>query len=157
MDESLAESNPDLILLGFSQTVVEDGKPVMRLEAERTELYESQNLTIAYGLHFVELGTDGERLSEGWADKVAYHNDTENAEFTGSVHIYSEKEETSLKAQSISWDNENKVLTTPPEATVQLKKDDGSFLEGQGLEVNLRYREIQLDGNVKGTYVFEED
>ena len=157
VDENLSESNPEAILLGFSQTVVENGHPVMKIEADRAELYESQNMTIAYGLHFTELGREGELLSEGWADKATYHNDTENAEFTGSVYINSQAEETSLRAQSISWDNENKVLTTPPESLVQLEKDDGAFLEGRGLEVDLRYREIQLGGKVKGTYVTSED
>ena len=48
-------------------------------------------------------------------------------------------------------------METPTETRVTLKKDDGSFLEGTGLEADLRRMEIKLKGGVQGRYVTEEE
>jgi hypothetical protein len=48
-------------------------------------------------------------------------------------------------------------LDTPPDSRVTLKRDDGSFLEGTGLEADLRRMEIKLKNGVIGRYVSEEE
>ena len=107
------------------------------------------------GHFFLEYAEDGGTLTEGWADEVVYFNKTEDAEFTGNVYFYSKKEEISISTDSIRWESEPRYLETPAETTVTLKRDDGSFLEGIGLEADLRRMEIKLKGGVRGRYVTE--
>ena len=156
-EEILSAKNPDSVLLGFSQTIVKEGQAVMKITADRAEHYDSQNLAVAYGLHFVEYGAGGRKLTEGWAEKAIYQNDTEDADFTGAVFIRSEKEESNLRTESISWDSQNEILSAPPDARVTLEKDDGSSLSGLGFEANLRYMEIQFGKDVKGVYLTSEE
>ena len=157
VDENLAEEFPESIMLELSQTVVEGGKTILKLEADSVEIYQGHKKTVARGLHFLEFDNDGSALTEGWADKVVYFNETEDAEFTGNVYFYSKKEEISISTDSIRWESERRYLETPPETRVTLKKDDGSFLEGVGLEADLRRMEIRLKGGVRGRYVTEEE
>jgi len=157
VDENLAEEFPESIMLELSQTVVEQGKPVLKVEADSVEIYQGFNKTVARGLHFLEYADDGGTLTEGWADKVVYFNETEDAEFTGNVYFYSKKEEISISTDSIRWESEPRYLETPAETAVTLKRDDGSFLEGTGLEADLRRMEIKLKGGVRGRYVTEEE
>jgi len=157
VDEDLAEEAPESIMVEVSQTVVEEGKTIMTVEADSVEIYQGHKKTVARGLHFLEYDDDGSTLTEGWADEVVFHNETEDAEFTGNVYFYSKKEEISIRTDSLRWQSEIRYLETPPEAKVILKKDDGSFLEGIGLEADLRRMEIKLKSGVRGRYVSETD
>jgi LPS export ABC transporter protein LptC len=157
VDENLAEESPESIMFELSQTVVEEGRTKLKVEAESVEIYQGFKKTVARGLHFLEYGEDGGTLTEGWADEVVYFNETEDAEFTGNVYFYSKKEEISISTDSIRWESEPRYLETPPETKVTLERDDGSFLEGVGLEADLRRMEIKLKRSVKGRYVNEEE
>jgi LPS export ABC transporter protein LptC len=156
VDESLAEETPESILVKLSQTVVEEGRTIFRVEADTVEIYQGHKKTVAQGLHFLEYADDGSTLTEGWADRVVYFNETEDAEFMGNVNLYSKKEKILISTDSIRWESETRHLETPPETKVSLKKDDGSFLEGVGLEADLRRMEIRLKSHVRGRYVTEE-
>lgn len=157
VDENLAEELPESIMVELSQTVVEEGKIILKIEADSVEIYRGFIKTVARGLHFFEYDDNGDTLTEGWADEVVYFNETEDAEFTGNVYFYSKKEEISISTDSIRWESEPRYLETPAETTVTLKRDDGSFLEGTGLEADLRRMEIKLKGGVRGRYVTEEE
>lgn len=157
VDEDLSKELPSSVLLNLSQTIVENGRIILQAEVERAEIYDDLDKTVFQGLFFAEYGREGEKLTEGWAENGAYYNDTENAEFSGSVYIYSLTEETGIRAGNLAWDNEKRLLTTPPDATVTIERDDGSRLSGQGLEADLRLRKIVLDRGVSGTYYSEDE
>ena len=157
VEESLSATTPESILIGLSQTIVKEGRTKLTLEADRAEYYKDTNKTIAKGVRFLELDRDGNRLAEGRADRAVYFTDTEDAEFSGNVYLYSAKEETSVSTETIKWENEERYLSTPEDVGVILKKDDGSFLEGRGFKANLRRREIQFAGAVNGYYLISEE
>ena len=157
VEESLSEELPTSILLGFSQTIVEDGRTVMSVQASRAEIYDESEKTVVYDLEFVEFDRDGETLTEGRAEKGVYYRDTENAEFSGSVRLNSATEETSVTAENLTWDNENRRLTTPADSRVSITRTDGSVLEGRGMEADLRLRRITLQNEVKGVYITDDD
>jgi LPS export ABC transporter protein LptC len=157
VEESFSEKAPESIIIGLSQTVVKEGQIQIVIEVERAEVYEDHKRTIARGLHFIELDREGGRLAEGWADKAVYYSETEDAEFSGNVYLYSAKEETSISTAQIKWENEERYLSTPEDVKVILKKDDGSFLEGTGFKANLRRREIQFGGGVNGHYIISDE
>ena len=151
-DETLSNELPKSILRNFSQTIVRDGQIALEIKAEQAEMYEEDNKTVAYAIEFVEYGEDGEKINEGRAGHGVYYSNTENAELSNSVYLYSIQEETSITADSIQWESEKRLLKTTPEITVLVKKKDGSFIEGTGFEANLRRNEIRFYSDIKGLY-----
>lgn len=156
VEENLSEEIPTSVLLNFNQTIVKNGRIILEAEAERAEIYDALDKTVIQGLFFAEYGREGEKLTEGRAENGVYYNDSENAEFSGNVYLYSITEETGIRTENLTWDNEKRLLTTPTETTVTIERDDGSRLEGQGLEADLRLRKIVLNRGVSGTYYTEE-
>jgi LPS export ABC transporter protein LptC len=157
VDENLKEETPESILINFSQTAVKEGQKVFEITADTVEIYEGHTRTVAKGLYFLELDEDGSVLTEGWSDRAVYYNETEDAEFSGNIRLYSKKEELTIITDSISWKQEDRLLETPPGSKVSLKKDDGSFLQGTGFEADLRRRAIKFNADVKGYYVLSEE
>ena len=157
VEESLSEELPTSILIDISQTIVESGHTVLEVQAARAEIYDESNKTVVQDLLFTEFGKDGQNLTEGKAEKVIYFRDTENAEFSGSVWLYSAPEETSVTTENMTWDNENRRLTTPADSFVAITRNDGSVLEGRGMEADLRLRRIILQTDVKGIYITDEN
>jgi LPS export ABC transporter protein LptC len=156
VDEELSEEIPDSISFKFSQVIVYEDGARIKLEAERVEVYEKLNQITAYGLHFEEYGADGELLAEGKANKAIYDMETEDAEFSGSVIFTSIQEKATVKTEGIYWEDESRMLTTPPDVLVLFEKDDGSFIEGKELEADLRRMEIRFANDVRGRINIED-
>ena len=156
VEEELSEEIPDTVMLKFSQTVVEEDGSMIRLEAERAEVYEKQEKMIALGISFQEFDENGGLITEGIAEKAVYHTDTDNAEFSGSILFFLPQEESTLVTDAISWEDETKRLKTPPGVSVLLQREDGSYIEGQELVADLRNMIVEFGRSVSGRIVIEE-
>jgi len=156
VEEELSEEIPDTVMLKFSQTVVEEDGSMIRLEAERAEVYEKQEKMIALGISFREFDENGELITEGKAEKAVYHTDTENAEFSGAILFFLPQEESTLVTDAISWVDETKRLSTPPGVAVLLQREDGSYIEGQELVADLRNMIVEFGKSVSGRIVLSE-
>lgn len=156
-DEELAEQIPDSILESFSQTVVRDGRPTFLLEAGRASSYVQEGRIILLSAHFRELDDTGAVLAEGWADRAVYHTDTENAEFSGAVRLYSAREEAWLRTDELSWDKETRTVRGGETGTVRVERNDGSWLEGGGFAADFRRREIRFRSAVRGEITDSEE
>jgi LPS export ABC transporter protein LptC len=157
VEEELSEEIPDTVMLKFSQTVVEEDGSMIRLEAEKAEVYEKQEKMIALGISFQEFNEAGELITEGKAEKAVYYTDTENAEFSGSILFFLPQEDSTLTAEAISWEDETRRLTTPPGVSVQLQRKDGSFISGQDLVADLRSMIVEFGKAVSGRIVVSEE
>ena len=71
----------------------------------------------------------------------------------GNVVFYSHTEETSIYADTLYWKDKDEKLLADPEATILVKKDDGSYMEGKGFSTDFKLREIIFTNGVKGTYI----
>lgn len=156
VEEELSEEIPDTVMLKFSQTVVEEDGSMIRLEAERAEVYEKQEKMIALGISFQEFDENGELITEGKAEKAVYQTDTDNAEFSGSILFFLPQEESTLVTDAISWEDETKRLKTPPGVSVLLQREDGSYIEGQELVADLRNMIVEFGRSVSGRIVIAE-
>ncbi len=153
----MLEETPGTVLNRFTHTVVSNGKISVILEAEKAVTYGKKKQTVLKNVHFLEFDDEGSKLTEGWADKVIFFTETENARLTGSIFIYSFQEETAIMAESLSWTKEGRILEADPGDPVMVKKDDGSFVEGKGFKADFRRKRLEFRSGVKGSYVYEED
>lgn len=155
MAEDLAERTPDAVFTGFSHTVVQDNRPILRIEAEKAEFFDRKNLVRLSGVSFTEI-RDGRVLAFGSAEGAVLRTDTEDAEFFGSVTLRSEEEGVSIRTGYLSWNAADRVLTGDPDGEAEILRDDGSFLLGSGFRVDARRKGISFGGAVQGLLVRED-
>jgi LPS export ABC transporter protein LptC len=155
-EEQVAEGIPDTVATDLVHRVHRDGRLSLQLEASRAETFNSRNETILRNAHFIEFDSSGGKATEGKAEKVVYHMDTENAEISGAVRVHSAAEKGDVSAETLAWKNKEKSLTAPPADQVFIRKDDGSFITGRGFQGDFRTRQVSFSGPVQGAYVWEE-
>ena len=154
--EKAGEGVPDTVAVGIVHKIFKNGHLSMVLSASRAETFNTQKKTIISDARFEELDNKGKNVTEGRADQIVFHSDTENAEISGAVSVHSASDKATVQADSLSWENKGKRLTAAPGETVMIKKDNGSFLRGTGFVGDFRTREVTFSGPIEGTYVWEE-
>ena len=155
-EDLAAEGTPDTVAIDLVHRIHRDGKLSMQLEAARAETFNSRNETILKDAHFIEFDGSGGKATEGTANRVLYHSDTENAEISGAVRVHSAAEKGDVSAETLAWKNKEKSLSAPPDEQVFIHKDDGSFISGRGFLGDFRTRQVSFSGPVRGSYVWEE-
>ena len=148
---------PDTVAVGVVHRVHKDGRLSLELSAARAETYNDAKETILTDTHFKEFDDKGGTATEGDAQTVIFHTDTEDADVSGGVHVRSAAEKGDVTADTLSWQNKEKRLSAPPQETVTLRKDDGTSISGTGFLGDFRSRELTFSGPVKGTYVRTDD
>jgi LPS export ABC transporter protein LptC len=156
-EERIADTIPDTVAIEVTHKVHEDGRLALELEAGRTETWGAQKKMVLEEVRFVQYAEDSSPATSGEARRVVYHTDTENAEVSGSVRVYSQAEKAGIAAPSLSWESKPKRLTAPAGAVVRITKDDGSSISGTGFSGDFRTREVSFSGPVEGTYVWTGD
>jgi LPS export ABC transporter protein LptC len=141
----------------FSQTVVRDGRPVLVLEAEQARSYADAKRIVLREAVFRELDDDGEVLVTGRADRAVFHTDTEDAEISGNIELYSTREEASVRADELVWHKESRTLEGRDDGVVTLERDDGSRISGSGFSADFRRRTIRFAGQVEGVLEEQEE
>ena len=154
--EDLEGTIPNIVLKGFRQTVVSKGKVVLRIQVEKAEGFERKKRTIFQQVEFSEFDEEGQLLTKGRADSVVYESDTRNATVSGKVMIHSLREEGKIRAESLTWNDKERVLTSPEGDRVRLEDDKGSWIEGKGFTADLRRLSVTFSGPVRGEYVVEK-
>lgn len=152
--EDLADRTPDAVFMGFTHTVVQDNRPILRIEAEKAEIFDRNSRVRLSGVSFTEL-RDGRILAFGSADGAAFRTDTEDAEFFGSVSLRSEEEGVSIRTSYLSWNASDRVLSGPEDGETEIERDDGSFIRGSGFRVDARRKGISFSGRSEGLLVRE--
>jgi LPS export ABC transporter protein LptC len=147
---------PDTSANDVVYRIMRDGRLSFQLEAERIDTYKSSKQTVLSKAHFTEFSEDGKLATDGRGDAVVFNTDSENAEITGSVSVYSASEEGDISAEALSWSKKEKLLTTDPKVRVIVRKDDGSYISGKGFVGDFRVKEMRFSGPVEGRYVYED-
>jgi LPS export ABC transporter protein LptC len=155
--EAMAPEIPDTVMIGFTHTVVEEGRVWVRLSARRAEGYDQSKRMVLDEVSFQEFDRQGSLATEAAADRAVYHSESEDAEVTGSILIRSPQEKATLTAESLSWVKEGRRLSSGPGQGVRLAKEDGSFLEGRGFRADFRRRRLEFSEGASGGYVEGED
>ncbi len=157
MAEDLAEDVPDTVVIGFSHTVVENGSPRFRLEAERGESYQVQKKMKLTGVSFTEYEPGTRNISaQGSADSAVFFTDTESAELTGSVRFHSSQDGVTVESGYLEWDGQARLLRSRAETMTSLRDDDGSSLSGAGFSADANRRSFTFGNRADGRYMAPE-
>ena len=156
-EDTLSEDIPDMIMSGFNHVVFSGGTPSFRLYAGEAQSYTKIKKTLLTDVFFQEMDAEGKVITEGSATKAVFFTDTENAEFSGDIKVYSLKEETFITTDYLYWNDAERLLTGPEEGWVHLKQDSGTELEGIGFVGDLSSKTFFFSKDVSGVYVFEEE
>ena len=157
LEEGMPERMPDTVATGLVHRVVKNSRPVLELTADRAETWDAQHRTVIDGASFVEYDQAGAIAVEGSAGRVVFHTDTEDAEISGRVRVYSALEEAGIETEALAWKSKPRLLTAPVHDRVIISSDNGSRLEGTGFVGDFRRREFVFTGPVQGTYVWTEE
>jgi len=157
MADDLAEDIPDTVVLGFTHTVVENGSPRFRLEAERGESYQAQQKMKLTGVSFTEYVPGSKNISaQGSADSAVFYTDTESAELSGSVRLHSSQGGVTVESGYLSWDGQARQLRSRAETLTSLSDDDGSSLSGAGFSADANRRSFTFGNRADGRYAAPE-
>lgn len=157
MAEDLAEDTPDTVLLGFSHTVVENGLPRFRLEAERGESYQTLKKMKLTGVSFTEYEPGSKKISaQGSADSAIFYTDTESAELSGSVRFHAFQDGLTVESGYLEWDGQERLLRSRAETVTSLKDKDGSSLSGAGFSADANRRAFTFGNRADGHYAAPE-
>lgn len=154
--DNIEETVPDTIVIDFRHVVVQQGRIIATLEAQRAETYGKKHETILTGVRFYEHDGTGEIVTEGRADRAVFHSNSENAEMSGNILFQSESEGIRIIAENLRWLKDEKKLASAPGQFVRLEKEDGSFVEGKGFSADFKTKSIRFLSEVKGLYVQED-
>jgi LPS export ABC transporter protein LptC len=143
-------------MIGFTHTVVSEGRVWVQLSAQRAEGYDQSRKIVLSAIHFQEFDRQGRLATEASADRAVYHTDSEDAEVTGNILIRAPEEKASLTASSLSWVREGRKLSSGAGQSVRLAKEDGSYLEGRGFQADFSRRRLEFSQGARGGYVEEE-
>ncbi len=151
--QKLPENVPDTVLSDFTSTTMRGQLPYFRIQAQSAETFEKKNETVLTNVQFEQFDSKGKIAAEGRANHAVYHTNTENAELSGDLSMYSVSEKARFTANYLAWNNEEKTLTGKPDALVVIRKDGGSFLQGRGFHADTRTRTLQFSDGVEGRWV----
>ncbi|HUW69265.1 MAG TPA: LPS export ABC transporter periplasmic protein LptC [bacterium] len=158
LSNELGEGVPDMVVTGFSHTIVENGSPRFRIEADRGESYQALAMMKLESVRFTEYAADGSGAvaAEGHADSAVFHTDTESAELSGSVSFRSAHEGVTVTSGYLAWNGQTRVLESRAETVTELEKDDGSGLSGSGFSADAARRTFAFRNRATGQYVVPE-
>ncbi len=154
--EDMSDRIPNSVLFNLTQTVVQNGKPSLQVVAGEAATFSKKKQTILSEAEFREYDKEGNVVMNGKADKSIYYTDSENAELSGNLFVYSSTEEAGLEGEYLFWEKKTKMLRSRPEDSIIIKRDSGSIVEGKGFEADFKHNEVYFRNNAAGTYVSEE-
>jgi LPS export ABC transporter protein LptC len=149
------ENIPDAVTTGLVYRVMKNSQLSLQLEASRAETYNERKQTELSDVRLTEYDSQGASITQGRADSVVFHSDTQDAEISGSVFVHSDVQEGDISTEGLSWKNKDKTLTADPNELVVVSKDDGSYISGRGFSGDFKKNEIRFSGPVEGAFEYE--
>jgi len=150
-DPASLEERPDATFIGFSREEVENGIVTFTATAERAEYFQEKGLLVIYDVVFEDRGSGGgSPKSTGQADKVVYHEDTGDAEFSGFVQLNSLEEDTSFETSSLSYRSATQTIEGAPDNPVIVKVGTKLFMQGMGFFADIQSKAFAFRNGVQG-------
>lgn len=157
LSEERGKGIPDTVLHDVTYTTVRNYRPVLKVQADRSESYSDKHKAVLTNVYLTEFDNQGNPISNGNADKIEFNTENENADFIGNIHLYSRREEASITADNFYWDSENRVLNADPDDEVTVEQDSGSKIKGRNFSADMQTNIITFESPVKGTFITEDD
>jgi len=154
--ESSDDDQPNLIMGNVEYVRVRSANPLARLQAERIERYEKQNLIKLHNITFEQYDELGEEVNvSGKTGNAIVEIESGNIFMDMNVRIEVATEDIILETYQLEWINEPKRLFTGNNNEVSVYRQNGTRFTGIGFQSDARKRTWEFIGSVKGTYIYD--
>jgi LPS export ABC transporter protein LptC len=148
------DSQPDIVMRDVDYVRVRDGDPVVRFRAELAERYETRQVMELQNFSFEQFYDHGDGINAtGRAGSALVQLDSGNLQLEKSVMISVDSEDITIETDSLSWQDEKRILAGKENDTVDIQRSDGTLFSGQGFTAEVRDRTWTFSGGVNGIYI----
>jgi len=148
----------DIIMEEIEYVRVRGGDPLVRFRAEYAERWEERQIMNLTNFSFEQMEDKGDNIdAEGTAGSAVVKLESGNIALSDGIKINVASEDVSIETASLDWYDDDKVLSGREEALVIIQRSDGTYFTGRGFSADARNRSWAFSGEVKGTYVEEDD
>jgi hypothetical protein len=157
-----SENEPDVIMKDVEYVRMENALPLVRMRSREARRYEKKHAMEMDDFSFEQYNAPSSETGEipdvnvrGRGASVKIETDSRNLSMAGGVSLDVESENFSLQTESLSWEDEERLLSAPGE--VAITRSDGTRLSGRNLSADTRRRSWRFEGEVSGDIVEEDD
>ena len=152
------EDRPDIVMEHIEYARVRGGDLQVRFQAEYAERYEERLIMDLQRFSFEQMETGGESVSaEGSAGAAHIRLESGDVTFSGGVRINIESEDLIIETNGLEWRDQERIIFGGQEEEVDIHRSDGTSFTGIGFSADVRSRTWAFAGEVRGTFVDEED
>ncbi len=152
-DDDVSDKQPDTTAWGVHQvTVTENGR--IEITADKVEKFNEEDTSHFYSTVLSETNSEGELVLEGGADYVEVHG-TEEGMAAGNVYINDVEEGSEIKADSMQFNDEDRILNG--NGNIEVDLGDGLTMTGNSFTADLAKKTYSFTNDVKGTIEFSDD
>ncbi len=154
--DTLSEEIPNTIIYKYETVEVQNGSPALQIEADKAEVYNGKEQTHLTNVAFSNF-IDEEINNQGRSDFAILNMKSGDAEMTGSIRITSKTDNSSLSAESLSWIDDEKKLSSKPQETVIVIDKEGSQIHGSGFSADIKRKTILFENEIEGEFISDEE
>ena len=152
------EERPDIVMEKIEYARVRKGDLLARFQAEHAERWEDRQIMELWDFSFEQMEDHGETVNvEGTAGAAEVQIGSGDIVLSGGVRISIESEDITISTAGMEWKDKEKTLTGDPEDEVEVQRSDGTSFTGIGFSADIRSRTWSFSGEVKGSYVEEDE
>jgi LPS export ABC transporter protein LptC len=152
------EDQPDITMENVDYVRVRSADTQARFQAERAERYENRRIMLLSNFAFEQFGNRGEEVNAyGRAGSAMVEIDSGDIRLDDGVRIDVDSEDTAIETNCLEWKDKPRTLSSGKENEVNIYQENGTAFTGIGLYADARRRTWEFSGNVRGTYVYEDN
>ena len=152
------DGKPDIVMENIKYVRVRKGNMLARFQAEYAERWEERQTMELRTFTFEQMEDGGETVNvEGKAGAALVQLESGDISLSGGVRIAIESEDVVINLAGIEWKDKEKTLTGAENDMVEVLRSDGTRFTGIGFSADIRNRRWSFSGEVKGTYVEEDE
>jgi len=149
---------PDLVMENVEYVRVRSADPLAKLQAERFERFDKQNLVKVQNITFEQYGEHGEQINvHGKAGSAEINIESGDIFMDKNVNLQVKTEDIILDTYQLEWKDESRFLSSGENNGVNVYRENGTRFTGIGLQANTRLREWEFLGNFNGVYIHDDE
>ncbi len=149
------ERIPNTILEQVSFTVYQQGEKSLLVEAKESTQWNGEDLVEMKGVSFYDFGSSHQ--SQGTSDFGTYNPDEERFYLNGNVLIDSNTSNVHYWGNSFTLDNQQKLINSDFDDTVNLRVDESLQVQGKAFEANTEGTYFSYTNGAVATFITNDD
>jgi len=154
--DSSDENLPDLVMENVEYVRVRAADPLAKLQAERFERYDKQNMVKMQNITFEQYGEHGEKINVyGKVGSAEVNIESGDIFMDNNVNLEVKTEDILLDTYQLEWKDESRFISSGEDNKVYIYRENGTRFSGTGLQANTRLREWEFLGSFDGVYIHD--